>query len=79
MESYYTYRENLKIDSNDILFLSQRNYFMSEIISDKNDFKLILIFFDDYIFDFVNKYYLKINNDSESKVLNIKKDNYLNS
>ncbi|MFK2821552.1 helix-turn-helix domain-containing protein [Arcobacter sp. YIC-80] len=72
-------KKDIKINSNDILFLSQGNYFMSEIEGHNYDFESIQVFFDDnYIFDFINKYHLKINNNIETKILNIKKDDYTN-
>lgn len=72
--------KELKINTNDILYLSQGNYFMSEILGDKNSFESILISFDDdFILDFIKKYKIKINIQKQESVLNIKKDIFIDS
>lgn len=72
--------KELKINTNDILYLSQGNYFMSEIVGDKNSFESILISFDDdFILDFIKKYKIKINIQRQESVLNIKRDIFIDS
>ncbi len=72
--------KELKISTNDILYLSQGNYFMSEIVGDKNSFESILISFDDdFILDFIKKYKIKINIQRQESVLNIKRDIFIDS
>ncbi len=68
----------ISIDANDILFLSQGNYFMGEILGDKNDFEVILIYFDDkYVFDFINKYNISLPQTVQIDTLHITRDKYM--
>ncbi len=68
----------ISIDANDILFLSQGNYFMGEILGDKNDFEVILIYFDDkYVFDFINKYNISLPQTDQIDTLHITRDKYM--
>jgi len=72
--------KELEISTNDILYLSQGNYFMSEIVGDKNNFESILISFDDdFVLDFIRKYKIKINLQSQESVLNIQRDTFIDS
>jgi AraC family transcriptional regulator, exoenzyme S synthesis regulatory protein ExsA len=71
---------DISIDVNDILYLSQGNYFMSEIIGDKNSFESILIFFDDeYVFNFIKKYNIALVTNEEKDVLLLKRDEFISS
>jgi AraC family transcriptional regulator, exoenzyme S synthesis regulatory protein ExsA len=71
---------DISIDVNDILYLSQGNYFMSEIIGDKNSFESILIFFDDeYVFNFIKKYNIDLVTNEEKDVLLLKRDEFISS
>jgi len=72
--------KELEINTNDILYLSQGNYFMSEIVGDKNNFESILISFDDdFVLDFIRKYKIKIDSQSQESVLNIQRDTFIDS
>jgi len=72
--------KELEISTNDILYLSQGNYFMSEIVGDKNNFESILISFDDdFVLDFIRKYKIKIDSQSQESVLNIQRDTFIDS
>lgn len=67
--------DDIKIDTSDILFLSQGNYFMTEKIANKNIYESILVFFDDeYILNLIKKYDLKIEGKDEDDICIIKRD-----
>lgn len=71
---------DITIDTSDILYLSQGNYFMSEIIGDKNSFESILIFFDDeYVFNFIKKYNIALVANEEKDVLLLKRDEFIST
>lgn len=72
--------KELEINTNDILYLVQGNYFMSEIVGDKNSFESILISFDDdFILDFIKKYNIKLDTQNQESVLNIKRNIFIDS
>lgn len=72
--------EDINIDTSDILFLSQGNYFMSEKLGDKNSFESILVFFDDeFILDFIKRYDFHIDAKDEKSMVSIKRDTFLDS
>jgi AraC family transcriptional regulator, exoenzyme S synthesis regulatory protein ExsA len=53
--------EDINIEKNDIFFLTQNNYYMSERALKESKYKSLLIYFDDkFIFDFLNKYNIQI-------------------
>lgn len=71
--------EDISIDTRDVLFLSQGNYFMSEVIGNKDSFESILIFFDDdYVFNFIQKYNIFLEGE-EIEILSLKRDDFLNN
>ena len=71
---------DISIDTNDILYLTQGNYFMSEIVGNKNNFESILIFFDDkYILDFINRYKITLDLSVQQDVLALKRDEFISS
>jgi len=72
-------KDDINIDTSEILYLSQGNYFMSEIIGDKSSYESILICFnDDFILDFIKKYKIKLDVEAQESVLCIKKDKFIN-
>jgi len=72
--------DDINIDTSEILYLSQGNYFMSEIIGDKSAYESILICFnDDFVLDFIKKYKIKLDIDTLESVLCITKDKFINS
>lgn len=72
--------QDVTIDTNDILYLSQGNYFISEIVGDKRNFESILISFDDnFVLDFIKKYNISINITKQTSVLSIKRDLFISS
>jgi len=71
---------DITIDTSDILYLSQGNYFMSEIIGDKNSYNSILIFFDDeYVFNFIKKYNITLDTVEEKDFLQLKRDEFISA
>jgi len=71
---------DVNIDTSEILYLSQGNYFMSEIIGDKSSYESILICFnDDFVLDFIKKYKIELDLTREESILCIKKDKFINS
>ncbi|WP_169733426.1 helix-turn-helix domain-containing protein [Sulfurospirillum arcachonense] len=71
---------DISIDTTDVLFLSQGNYFISEIIGDKNNFESILIFFDDeYILNFVKKYNITLETTEQKDILPLKRDELIHN
>ena len=62
--------EDVTIEKNDIFFLTQNNYYMSERVVDDAKYKSLLVYFDDsFIFDFINKYNIKINTQNEQSIV----------
>jgi len=72
--------EDIKINTSKILYLSQGNYFMSELIGDKNSFESILVFFDDdMVLDFIKKYNIKIETSVQREYLNLQRNEFISS
>ena len=62
--------EDVTIKKNDMFFLTQNNYYMSERVADDSKYKSLLVYFDDkFIFDFINKYNIKINTKNEQSIV----------
>ena len=61
--------EDIRINVNEILFLTQNNYYMSERMTNKSKYKSMIIYFDDkFVFEFIKKYKINIQT-KESKNL----------
>ena len=72
--------EDIKIDTSKILYLRQGNYFMSELVGDRNSFESILIFFDDdMVLDFIKKYDVKIDTNEQKEYLNLQRSEFISS
>jgi AraC-like DNA-binding protein len=72
--------DDISIDTSDILFLSQGNYFMGEILGDRNNFEAILIYFDDeYVFNFIKRYNITIDTITQNGILSFKRDEFINT
>lgn len=70
--------QDIQISKNEIFFLTQNNYYMSERVVDDSKYKSLLIYFDDaFIFDFIIKYKIQINIKDEQSIVKIsyKNDN----
>jgi AraC family transcriptional regulator, exoenzyme S synthesis regulatory protein ExsA len=62
--------EDINIEKNDIFFLTQNNYYMSERALKESKYKSLLIYFDDkFIFDFLNKYNIQINTIEQENIV----------
>jgi AraC family transcriptional regulator, exoenzyme S synthesis regulatory protein ExsA len=71
---------DISIDTSDIMYLSQGNYLMSEVIGNKNAYESILIFFDDdFVLNFIKKYKISLDIIEEKDVLNLKRDEFIDS
>ena len=63
---------DINVNSGEICFLTQNNYFMSERISKDLNYKSLIIYFDDkFIFDFIQKYKIEINSENEQNSIKI--------
>ena len=72
-------KEERWIDSTEILYLAQGNYFLSEIVDQKSSFESILFFFDDdFVLEFIQKYNIDVEVNEQS-ILVLKKDTYMDS
>lgn len=61
---------SLNINPNEICFLTQNNYFMSERLIGNSKYKTLLIYFDDkFIFDFINKYKIDTKSINKQNIL----------
>lgn len=63
---------DININSNEICFLTQNNYFMSERITKDLNYKSLIIYFDDkFIFDLIQKYKININSTNEKNIIKL--------
>ncbi len=68
--------KNITVNKGEICFLTQNNYYISERLTNNLQYKSLLIYFDDkFIFDFIEKFNIKIENKNKN---NIAKVTYLN-
>ena len=59
----HLFNKDMNVQKNNIVCLSQGQYFMSEILGETQNFKSALIYFDNqFIVDFIKKYDLSLNN-----------------
>ncbi|MFV7790650.1 helix-turn-helix transcriptional regulator [Aliarcobacter lanthieri] len=71
-----TKERNININSSNIYFLYQNNYFLSKRVNDNNKYKSIVLFFNDnFVFDFIKKYKINIDKKYENEFFNF---DYLN-
>lgn len=74
--------DDININTNEICFLTQNNYFMSERIVENLEYKSLIIYFDDkFIFDFLLKYKIELNSTNRNKIISLdySKDSLLKS
>jgi len=70
--------KDINVEKNNIVCLSQGQYFMSEILGDKHAFKSALIYFDNqFIVDFIHKYDLSMNNIKGKSEILLKNDSFV--
>lgn len=66
-----TKEEKLDINSSNICFLYQNNYFLSKRVNENLKYKSIVLFFSDkFVLDFIKKYKIKSDKKSEIELLN---------
>lgn len=64
--------KNINVSSNEICFLTQNNYFMSERLTNDLQYKSVIVYFDDkFIFDLLRKYNIEINKTTKNTVVKI--------
>jgi AraC-like DNA-binding protein len=63
---------DITINSHEICFLTQNNYFMSERITTDCKYKSLIIYFDDrFIFDLIQKYKIKVNTINKENIIKL--------
>jgi AraC-like DNA-binding protein len=63
---------DINVNSNEICFLTQNNYFMSERITTNTNYKSIIIYFDDkFIFDLIEKYKIKLDSTNTNSIIKL--------
>lgn len=66
-----TKEEKLDINSSNICFLYQNNYFLSKRVNENLKYKSIVLFFSDkFVLDFIKKYKIKSDKKSETELFN---------
>jgi len=64
--------QNINVEKNELCFLTQNNYFMSERMHKDSEYKSLVIYFDDkFIFNLIEKYKLKVDSSKEEDVLSM--------
>ncbi|SFV68488.1 Transcriptional regulator, AraC family [hydrothermal vent metagenome] len=73
----HTKSEDIEIHANEIFFLTQNNYYMSERVTKDAKYKSMILYFDDkFVFDFIKKYKIDITTKESKNLITIdyKKD-----
>lgn len=66
------------LHTGDIFLLTQGNYYMSDIISQRGRYKAVLVYFDDtFVMDFITKYAVDLEDEEEKKVVYFSSDTIL--
>ncbi len=74
--------QDISVSCDEICFLTQNNYYISERITNNSKYKSLIIYFDDrFIFDLISKYNLTINTKEQQNIIkiNYKKDVLINN
>jgi AraC-like DNA-binding protein len=75
-----TNSEDIILQEKDILFLTQGNYFMSEVVSSDGIYEALLVYFnDDFIIDFIKKYKILLNDCNVNNIVSFSSDKLLKS
>jgi AraC-like DNA-binding protein len=75
-----THDDEIMLHEGDILFLTQGNYFMSEIVNDQGVYEAMMVYFDDgFVMDFIAKYVVELRQSSEKSVVSFSSDKLLKS
>lgn len=68
------------LKTGDILFLTQGNYFMSEVLSHDGIYEALLLYFDDeFIMNFLSKYSIELTNTKSQNIVSFSSDKLLQS
>lgn len=60
------------LEENEICFLTQNNYFMSERLAKNSEYKSLVIYFDDrFIFEFLDKYKIDVNSSKQEDIVKV--------
>ncbi len=60
------------LEENEVCFLTQNNYFMSERLALNSKYKSLVIYFDDkFIFEFLKKYKIEVNASKEKDIVKV--------
>ena len=64
--------KDININSNEICFLTQNNYFMSEKFTKDSNYKSFIIYFDDkFIFELIQKYKIKTTTQTQTNIIKL--------
>ena len=64
--------QDFSVEENDVCFLTQNNYFMSERLAINNQYKSLVIYFDDrFIFEFLKKYKIEVTATTEKDIVKV--------
>lgn len=71
---------DIVLQEDDILFLTQGNYFMSEVLSSDGVYEAMLVYFnDDFIINFIKKYQITLNDCVSNNIVSFSSDKLLKS
>ena len=75
-----TKEQEIVLKEGDMLFLTQGNYFMSEVLNDKGLYKAMMVYFDDaFVMDFIEKYAVELGGCGVQNVVSFSSDRLLKS
>jgi len=80
-KTIYNNEQEIDVTSDEISFISQNNYYMSERMTKNLKYKSLILYFDDqFIFDFIQKYPTQIMTKEEKNIVKVhyKKDTFFN-
>ena len=68
----HTKDENITVNANEICFLTQNNYYMSERMTKQSQYESMILYFDDaFVLEFMKKYKIRPSNTQEKSWLQI--------
>jgi len=72
--------EEQVLQKGDILFLTQGNYFMSEVLSHDGLYEALLVYFNDaFIMDFLTKYSVQLNDNTSKNIVSFSSNRLMGS
>ncbi|HHD75804.1 MAG TPA: AraC family transcriptional regulator [Campylobacterales bacterium] len=75
-----TNKQKRILKTGDILFLTQGNYFMSEVLSSDGVYEALLVYFnDEFIMNFLSRYSIKLTNTISQNIVSFSSDRLLQS